>query len=91
MAIIVGDGVSGALVRLSGLRFIINLEGGLQRICSTSCSPNADGTDSIVDSLRGLRFDDPQADAFPHSRRRLANHTRAEQQCPQWWLLYDFS
>ena len=59
MAIISEDWVLGALVCFGGLRFIVNLEGGLERVCSSDCSLDTDGADSVVDSLRGLRLEAP--------------------------------
>ena len=74
MAIIAGDWVPGALVPFGGLRFIVNLEGGLERVCS----PDADGSDFIVESLRRLWLDATGACASPHARCPLANRTRTE-------------
>ena len=50
-AIIAGAWVLGALMRFGGLCFIINLAGGLKRICPSVCSPDTDSSDSIVNSL----------------------------------------
>ena len=72
MAIIAADWVSGTLVHFGGLRFIVNLEGGLECVCSSDCSPDAD-------SLWGLRLDALGANAPPHIRRPLADLARAEQ------------
>ena len=51
MAIIAGDWVPGALVDFGGLHFIVNLEGGLERVCSSDSSPDIDGTDFVINSL----------------------------------------
>jgi hypothetical protein len=51
VAIIFGDWVLGALVAFGSLRFIVNLEGGLERVCSSDSSPDVDGTDFVINSL----------------------------------------
>ena len=78
MAIIAGDWVPGTLMRFGGLRFIINLEGSLEPVCSSSWLPNADGADPDVDSLRGLRLEVPGDNASPHIQRPLTDRARAE-------------
>jgi len=51
-------------VHFGDLRFIVNLEDGLEHVCSLNCSDDTTSSDSIVDSLRGLRLDAPGADAL---------------------------
>jgi hypothetical protein len=78
MVIIAGDRVPGTLVHFSGLRFIVNLEGGLEPVCSSSWLPNADGADPDVDSLRGLRLEVPGDNTSPHVQRPLTDRARVE-------------
>jgi len=67
MAIIVRDWVSGALVHFGDLRFIVNPESGLERICSSDCSVDTASSDSVIGSLRGLRLEAGEADASAHT------------------------
>jgi len=78
MAIIAGDWVPGTLVRFGGLRFIVNLEGGLELVCSSGWLPNADGADPDVDSLQGLWLEVPRDNASPHVQRPLIDRARAK-------------
>jgi len=60
-------------VHFDGLRFIVNLEGGLERVCS----PDADGSDFIVESCGGYGWT-PQGLAPPHTPDALSPTAREQ-------------
>ena len=76
MAIIAGDWVPGALVHFGNLWFIVNLEGGLERICSSDCSIDIVGSDTPVDYLQGLRLGASEADIFACTQHPLSTARR---------------
>ena len=84
MAIIAGDWVPGALVRFGDLRFIVNLQGDLERTCSPICSTDTASSDSVVDSPQGLQLNASRADALVRTQHLFAGHAGSEQQCLQW-------
>ena len=62
MAIDAGGWVLGTLVRFSDLHFIVNLEGGLERVHAPVRHDSVIDTTPITDSLRGLRLDASEID-----------------------------
>jgi len=66
------------------LRFIINLEGGLERVCSPGCSVDTTSSNFIVDCLRGLWLDAPGANALTRLQLPSTGRADLEQEHLKW-------
>jgi hypothetical protein len=67
-------------VRFGDLRFIVNLQGGLEPVCSPNSSNDIACSDSIVDSLLELPLDAPRADTPMRAQHPTINCGSVEQQ-----------
>ena len=67
-------------MRFGDLRFIVNLQGGLEPVCSPNSSNDIACFDSIVDSVLELPMDTPRADTPTRAQHPTINCGSVEQQ-----------